>query len=301
MCSIPPCVRIAKVCIEELHACNFEKHRCAGYTSVYMSSQDTDTAVKVRTGNFEGPLSLLLELIEARKLFINEISLAEVAEEYIEHIRNRGELPLGETTQFIAIAATLILIKSRSLLPNLSLTEEEETKIVDLEHRLRLYQLVRDATVPLGEAWGKNMLFFGPPRGGDMVVFSPDPQLSKQLFLDAVSSVLAQVPTPVFHPEVAVVSTVSIEEMIDSLEHRIQSALEMSFRDFSRSGGGTEKEQKVFVIVSFLAMLELVRQGIIDAVQSDAFGDIGMKRETAVRVPLNEESDDLAIPDEQLT
>lgn len=262
-----------------------------------MSPQDTDTAVKVRTGNFEGPLSLLLELIESRKLFINEISLAEVAEEYIEHIRNRGELPLGETTQFIAIAATLILIKSRSLLPNLSLTEEEETKIVDLEHRLRLYQLVRDATVPFGEAWGKNMLFFGPARGGDMVVFSPDPQLSKQLFLDAVSSVLAQVPTPVFHPEVAVVSTVSIEEMIDSLEHRIQSALEMSFRDFSRSGG-SEKEQKVFVIVSFLAMLELVRQGIIDAVQSDAFGDIGMKRETSVRVPLNEEAEEQSLEKE---
>ncbi len=257
-----------------------------------MVQETTDTAVKVRTGNFEGPLSLLLELIEARKLFINEISLAEVAEEYIEHIRNRGELPLGETTQFIAIAATLILIKSRSLLPNLSLTEEEETKIVDLEHRLRLYQLVRDATVPLSEAWGKDMLFFGPPRGGDMVVFSPDPALSKQLFLEAVSSVLAEVPTPVFHPEVAVVSTVSIEEMIDSLELRIQSALEMSFRDFSRKTDGTEKEQKVFLIVSFLAMLELVRQGIIDAVQSDAFGDIGMKRETIARAPLNEESED---------
>ena len=268
------------------------------------SSLYTDDVVKVRAGNFEGPLSLLLELIEARKLFINEISLAEVTDEYIERMRARqtgsAPLPLGETTQFIAVAATLILIKSRSLLPSLSLTDEEEGKIIDLEHRLRLYKIVRDATIPLQDAFGKEMLYFGKGVGNDMAVFSPDAQLTKELFKSAIQNVLSEVPKPVFHPEVSVENVVSIEEMIESLEHRIQSAIEMSFKDFSRRPGSTPKEQKVFVIVSFLAMLELVREGIIDAIQDSAFSDIGMKRETSVKIALTEESQEESISEETI-
>lgn len=245
-----------------------------------MEDSENKEIIQIRTTNFEGPLSLLLELIEARKLFINEISLAEVAEEYVSHIKNRNALPLGETTQFIAIAATLLLIKSRSLLPNLSLTENEETKIIDLEHRLKLYKVIRDATVPLYSSFGSSLLFFGPPHDTSYSVFSPDTTLSLQTLSDALIRVLQEVPQPQFQPEVQVTSVLSIDTMIESLEERIHTAIEIKFSEFSHSQKGTSKEQKIFVIVSFLAMLELVREGIIEVIQDSTFSDIEMKKGT---------------------
>src|ERR1700722_4197493 len=91
----------------------------------------------VRTPLYEGPLELLLDLIEKRKLLVNDISLAAVTEEYVSHVRAQTTFPVEAVANFIQIAATLILIKSKSLIPNLSLTEEEQTDINDLEERLR--------------------------------------------------------------------------------------------------------------------------------------------------------------------
>ncbi len=98
----------------------------------------------VKTTGFEGPFGLLLDLIEKRKLFINDVSLASVTEDYLNYMNKLGGLnSCGSTeiTSFILIASTLILIKSKSLLPNLDLTVEEEGDIKNLEERLRLYKL----------------------------------------------------------------------------------------------------------------------------------------------------------------
>src|SRR6185312_11866917 len=98
----------------------------------------------VKTPVYEGPLHLLLELIEKRKLLINDISLAAVTDEYIARIKGT-QMPVGETAEFIALAATLLLIKSRSLLPSLTLSDEESHDIKELEYRLALYQLIKEA------------------------------------------------------------------------------------------------------------------------------------------------------------
>lgn len=78
---------------------------------------------KIKTEVFEGPLDLLLSLVEKRKLFISDISLASVTDEYINHINKLPEYSMDDRTQFILIASTLLLIKAKSLLPNLPLTE----------------------------------------------------------------------------------------------------------------------------------------------------------------------------------
>src|SRR3989344_4410007 len=95
---------------------------------------------KIHIEGFEGPLELLLSLIEKRKLPINDVSLASVTDEYILHIQQQKEFPLSETSHFILIASTLLLIKSKSLLPTLELTEEEAGDIENLERRLKLYK-----------------------------------------------------------------------------------------------------------------------------------------------------------------
>ena len=80
----------------------------------------------IQAAAFQGPLETLLNLIEERKLSVSEVSLAEVCDAYLAYVEKLPELPLGETAQFILVASTLLLIKSRTLLPMLSLSEEEK-------------------------------------------------------------------------------------------------------------------------------------------------------------------------------
>src|SRR4051812_5655315 len=100
----------------------------------------------VKTEVFEGPLDLLLSLIEKRKLFVNDISLAKVADDFIAHVQGFEKFPMNDSVNFTLIASTLLLIKSKSLLPTLTLTEEEEEGIHDLEARLKMYKRIKDAT-----------------------------------------------------------------------------------------------------------------------------------------------------------
>jgi segregation and condensation protein A len=251
------------------------------------ASNTTDSVYTVKASTFEGPLELLLSLIEARKFFINEISLADVTNDYIAHIRSLSDSTgtsesgmsdkhIADVSYFILIAATLILIKSKSLLPNLQLTDDEEEKIENLEHRLKLYQIIKNASVEVKNAFGVAIVFSPLQRTWSDPVFSPDPAITTSSMLSAVSQVLASVPKEKEKlPEVEIKKMISLDEMINSLTDRMQSAMNMSFRDFAKSHGAqSEQESKVHIIVSFLAMLELVRGGIIDVIQDSSWGDI---------------------------
>ena len=101
------------------------------------------TGFKIKTEVFEGPLDLLLSLVEKRKLFISDISLSKVTDEYIQHISDLPAYSMDDRAQFIVIASTLLLIKAKSLLPNMPLTEDEKGSIEDLESRLRELEVMR--------------------------------------------------------------------------------------------------------------------------------------------------------------
>src|SRR3990167_1170009 len=107
-------------------------------------TEQVNQSYQVKTPVYEGPFDLLLNLIESRKLFINEISLSEVTNDYVAYTRSISDGKISETTAFIVIAATLILIKSKSLLPNMTLTDDEKNQIGNLEDRLALYKLIQD-------------------------------------------------------------------------------------------------------------------------------------------------------------
>ena len=132
--------------------------------------------ITVKTSVYEGPLEVLLELIEKRKLLINDISLASVTDEYIARVNTMPHLPVGETAEFISLAATLLLIKSRSLLPNLQLSEEESRDIKELEYRLALYQLIKEASLGLGRS-DLPMLYEGTPRELEPLYIQTRPRL----------------------------------------------------------------------------------------------------------------------------
>lgn len=233
----------------------------------------------VRTEHFEGPLDLLLALIEKRKLFVNDISLVQVTDDYISHVRDFEEFPIGEVADFVLVASTLVLIKSKSLLPTLTLSEDESVDIEDLKGRLRLYKKVKELSKHVQERFGKHIIFERNQSKQLNVVFSPDESITTENLHTAFQNVLNNLPKKEKLPEATVKKVISIDEMIDRLTDRIQSSLQMSFSEFSsyRRGAPISKEVKVNVIIGFLAMLELVKQGIVRVEQEEHFGEIGME------------------------
>ncbi len=235
------------------------------------------SAYNIKTAGFEGPFALLLSLVEKKKLFINDVSLAAVTEDFISHINQLGSFPPAEISSFVLVASTLLLIKSKSLLPNLDLTAEEEGNIKNLEDRLKLYELFTRLASDIKSSFGKRMIFAAEERKNKILVFLPDSAITPESMMTFAQDVLGAMPKKQFTPEVEVKKVISLEEMIGSLTDRIKNALKMNFRDFAGGVGQSRtisKEEKVFVIVSFLAMLELVRQGIIEALQENDGGDI---------------------------
>ena len=98
----------------------------------------------IENEHYQGPLETLLDLIESRKLAVSLVSLSEVCDAYLAYVEKLPELPLSETSQFVLVASTLLLIKSRSLLP-VPVTDEEEQSIEELERRLKHLAKVREA------------------------------------------------------------------------------------------------------------------------------------------------------------
>ncbi|HEY0980074.1 MAG TPA: ScpA family protein [Candidatus Paceibacterota bacterium] len=245
---------------------------------------ETETTFTVKHEHFEGPIEVLLDLIEKRKLFVNDVSLGSVTEEFISYMQNRGMHP-DETANFLAVAATLILIKARSLLPNLELTTEETESISDLERRVALYQIISQVSGELTRAYGKKVSFEGVRRTGNTPVFAPDTKLAlgdlAELILGAVKRAPVEAPKK---PEARVFKTISISEVLNTLTERIERALEningtVSFNSVRvHSPDEDDKSQKVYTIVSFLGMLELVRRGLLAAEQNELFHDITLAK-----------------------
>ncbi len=237
-------------------------------------------AYLVKSGTFEGPLEHLLSLVESRKLFINEVSLAQVTNDYLAYIKTLPKYQMEELTGFIIVAATLILIKSRSLLPGLELTPEEKENITDLETRLILYQKAKELGEVLRGIYGKKRVHLGVRRLGSHPIWSPDKNVEKNILYMIAQELVQKIPQEKEpNPEVKIRKVMSIDEMIANLTDRITEHMSMSFREFSRNPNAEdEKDQRVHTIISFLALLELIREGIIDALQDEEKGDITISK-----------------------
>lgn len=227
----------------------------------------------VKTQSFEGPLDLLLDLIEKRKFFINDVSLAKVTDDFIEHIRQFENLPMGESAHFILVASTLLLIKSKSLLPELNLTEEEEGDIQDLETRLKIYKRIKDASIHIQELFGNQIIFSQSHIRPVTPVFAPDSSFTLDKALALLKDLINRLPKKESLPKVMVSKVISLEDMIGKLTNRITSHLRLSFKEFTKE----HKENRINVIVSFLAMLELVKEGVVHVTQENHLDDIQME------------------------
>lgn len=225
----------------------------------------------VKVGTFDGPLDLLLGLIEERKMHINDVGLAQVTDDYLSYVQSHGSFPLGEVSQFVLVAATLLLIKSRSLLPNLELTDEEQMDVAELERRLKHYQLIKQAARALSKEWGQRPLRT-PARAPVHIAarFAPGDTTLGHI-VEALKKLISILPTAAFREVAHVAASISLEDMIEQLKDRVIKAAKMRFKDM------TANASKVEVVIHFLALLELVKGGIVAATQDKPFSDIMME------------------------
>lgn len=231
----------------------------------------------VKSGEFEGPVHVLLELIQGRKLHVSEVSLAAVTEDFLKYM-SENNLTYSQVSSFIVVASTLVLIKARSLLPNIELTEEEETSITDLTERIRQYQIIQKYAERLSLKYQKQYAFERIWKDKDPV-FAPDPQMQLVGFQELLEQLLNAFPVVEKLPEKAMKVVVKLEEVIETLTQRIKQGITFHSRDimdkYRNATDPTEKRQaKVFAVVSFLAILELVKKGIGNVLQSENFDDI---------------------------
>lgn len=228
----------------------------------------------IQTEVYSGPLDLLIDLIEKRKLLINDISIAAVTDDYMEYIAQYERNPLREMADFIVLASTLLLLKSKSLLPILELTDAEEENLESLERRLRYYQIFRKAGKLIESLFGKEVAYerrFVPDMNP---LFLTDKYTTVDALHRAMRDVLSNLPKKVEKPKVSVKKVISLETMIERLRERIEKQFSFKFKEFT---GNTV--ERTTVIVGFLAVLEMVKQGFVLVRQTVRFEDIEIERE----------------------
>lgn len=234
-----------------------------------------NTTFTIRTDAFEGPLELLLELVERRKLLINDISLASVTDDYLATVARMEALSLPGTANFVALAATLLLLKSKSLLPVLDLSRDEEEAVEGLAERLQLYQTYRNAAFALTKIFGTSYAHERQFVVDTTPLFTPDQYTEADALREAMSRVLAELPVFTEKPKVQIRKVISLEEMMTRLQDRIERQMKLRFSELIGSGA-----ERTTIIVGFLAVLESVKQGTIIVAQTERFEDIEIERES---------------------
>lgn len=227
----------------------------------------------IKLEQFEGPLDLLLQLTEQEKLDITRVSLAKIADQYLEYIAQAKDINLAHLADFLTVASRLILIKSKALLPMLEFSEEEEEEIKDLEHQLAEYKKFKDASVKLASVFDDSRMSFS--REGFLgmgAVFYPPENITAEDLKKAFAKVLGEIPVIEKLEEEMVKEILTLEDKIVHLQDTLRERVQTSFSELVANA-----KDKVEIVVSFLAMLELVKQRIIHVEQEDLFSEISLK------------------------
>jgi len=225
---------------------------------------------------FEGPLGLLLQLIEKEEMDITEISLAKIADQYIEYIRNSEHLKPEEMADFLVVAAKLLLIKSRALLPFLK--SEAEAEIQEFEDQLRMYKEFLAATEKIEAIIGEKRFSFAREFDRRAILasahlFSPPKRLTAAVLGEVFNEIIKNIQPLELLEEQSLEQAINIEDKILAIQQILLEKIKVSF-NYILAGAKNKTE----IIVSFLALLELIKQRGVIVMQGDLFGEIEINR-----------------------
>lgn len=227
---------------------------------------------KVKLEAFEGPLALLLKLIEDEELDITKISLARVTDQYLEYLNHLSDRNPEELADFLVIATKLLLIKSQLLLPTLSIEDENESR--DLTEQLKIYKEFLEASRQIQKIINqKKFLFFRPHVLSKTSIFSPPQKIAPETFKNVFLKVLGQIEPIVNLPEEEIKRVITLEEKIAEIQNLIFNKLSVNFKEVIAS-----VQSRTEIIVSFLALLELAKQRQIKIYQENIFKEIIIKK-----------------------
>ena len=246
-----------------------------------------EAATKVRLESFDGPLALLLALIEARQLDVVTVPLGALAEAYLDALSRLETDRLGNISSFVAVASQLILIKSRAILPRQAeaapgvLPEDEPDPEAELRARLLLYRAHRDAGRQLQEdALERVGLFRREPgvasAAGLAGARPPDGPPLDPAILAAALAHLATVAAPPEPPPEVVPRTITLAERAAIIREAIRGAGSIVLQELLRG-----VRDRLVVTVTFLAMLELMKRREIVVTQDEPWGPIIARATTA--------------------
>lgn len=214
--------------------------------------------------SFSGPLGILLELLDKRELEIKDVNLAKIADDYLAYM-DSSDVSGEELADFLLIASRLIYLKSKELMPYLRIDEEEEG-VASLEDQLRLYRMFVEAAEGVEKLFSGNQKIFASvvraKKKKEEVRFQPA-GASIDSLKSAFQSVLKRL-APFFALQEASIERIkSVEERLDELRGAITTRSTMKFKEVVAGA-----KSKAEVVVSFLALLELVRRNLVRASQS---------------------------------
>jgi segregation and condensation protein A len=240
-----------------------------------MSTFNRDDAYRIQLPVFEGPLDLLLQLIEREKLDISAVSLAQVADQFLRTVREMEEVGAGDLADFLVVAVKLVWIKSRLLLPQPRPPAEDDDGIDPAEAlaaQLREYKRFKEAAVTLRaieEAGLRTYLRAAPPPELEQRL---DPQggLLSELLAAARVAFAALPDAPADIPQGMVVPfTVTIHDQIVHIREMTTGGRTMTFRNLL-----SQAHHRLEIIVTLLAVLELIKRQVVRVTQEAAFGEI---------------------------
>lgn len=236
-------------------------HQTSGYT--------------VQTAVYEGPLDLLLDLIERAELDITAVSLAAVTEQYLDYLHHLEETHADEISAFLVIAAKLVQIKSEALLPRPPVRESGEEDVgASLVEQLKLYKRFKEIANLLGEREAQNLRTY--------LRLAPPPKIEGKLDLANITLAdLIDAAQEAFSKEVekqslgTVISApkITIREKIELISKKLGATEHAHFRELLG-----ENPTRIEIVVTFLALLELVKRYRVAARQEGLFTDIEIER-----------------------
>jgi len=236
--------------------------------------------IEFTSEKFSGPLGLLLSMIESEEMDITEVNLAKIADEYVNYIRGSKDIDPEEMADFLVVAAKLLLIKSKALLPYLY-TAEDDAEVDDLEKQLRMYKEFVAASLKIKEIiLEKNFLFLPPliknrRQQFNLPVFTAPLKVNPQILQDLFWKIILNLEKTreEIIPEKTLEPKINIDDKISLIKKMLLDKIRVNF---SKLLAGAEN--KTEVIVSFLAVLELAKQRELFFEQEELFSEIHLIR-----------------------
>jgi len=233
---------------------------------------------KVSSQEFDGPLGLLLKMIEQEKLDITSIALSKIADEYVAYVKSSQEIEPEELADFLVIAAKLLWLKSKALLPYLESDDEES--VDDLEKQLRMYKEFANASLHIASILKKRSCQFVPKfdsrsrrKNFNLPLFIAPKNVCQPKMKETMLNILRRLAEEKPLKQETIEEIINLEDRVLIIRQMIKKQAKFSWQTLIKNN-----DSKTEKIVSLLAILELIKQHELEFEQESLFSDIELLR-----------------------